>query len=117
MSAFTSLWGTEIFAWCRRARSCTSSFFDAESTAFDDFTLETIFGGIGFFSSHHLDETKATRLLGVWIFHDRAPLHVAILLEEPRDLSFRQTRMYPRDEEVGARIDSGPFTVVTAAAI
>jgi hypothetical protein len=50
--------------------------------------LETLLGSVGLISSNHLDETKATGLLGVWIKHDLALLDITIFLEETSDFLF-----------------------------
>lgn len=57
-------------------------------------------------SSVHVDETKATRLLGVGIKHDRAVLHVAVFLKETRDVRLSQTGVNASDEKVGTSVAS-----------
>lgn len=69
-----------------------------------DFALKSILCGIGLFCGHHLHESEATALAGVWVSHDVALLHYAVRLEEAGDLVLRQTWMDAGDEEIGAGI-------------
>jgi hypothetical protein len=69
-----------------------------------DFTLETLFGGIGLVGSDHLDETEAARLLCVGIAHDVALLDLAVLLEQARNLLLGERGVDAGDEEVGALV-------------
>jgi hypothetical protein len=100
-----SLRGTEVLARGRRARAGTTSLLDAQSAAFNDLALKTLLGGIGLLSSDHLDETKATRLLGMGIKHDLALLDITVFLEETSNFGLSETRVDAGDEEVGAWVD------------
>ena len=100
-----SLGWAKVFAWGWGTWSGTTSLFDTQGSAFDDLTLKTLLCGISLLSSDHLDETKATRLLGMRIKHDLALLDVTILLEETSDFRFRKTWVNTSDEKVGAWID------------
>jgi hypothetical protein len=100
-----SLWWSKVLARCRSTRTGTTSLLDAQGSALNDFTLETLLGGISLLSSDHLDEAKATRLLGVGIKHDLALLDITVFLKETSDLLLRETRMDTSDEEVGSRVD------------
>ena len=77
-----------------------------------DFALKALLCGVGLIGSDHLDESKATGLLGVGITHDVALFHLAVFLKQTADFLFRQAGVDTRDEEVGARVAA----VVIAAA-
>jgi len=100
-----SLRWTKVFARGRGTRTGTTSLLDAQGTTFDNLALKTILGSIGLLSGHHLDEAKATRLLGVGIKHDLTLLDITVLLEKTSDLLLRKTRVDTGDEEVGAWVD------------
>jgi hypothetical protein len=100
-----SLWWTKVLARSWGARAGTTSLLDAQGSTFNDFTLKTILGGISLLSSDHLDEAKATRLLGMGIKHDLAFFNIAVFLEETSDLLLGKARVDAGDEEVGARVD------------
>jgi hypothetical protein len=97
-----SLRWTKVLARGWGTRTGTTSLLDAQGTTFNNLTLKTILGGIGLLGGHHLDEAKATRLLGVGIKHDLALLDITIFLEETSDLLFGQARVDTGDEKIGA---------------
>jgi hypothetical protein len=100
-----SLWWTKVLARGWGTRAGTTSLLDAQGSTFNDLTLKTILGSISLLSSDHLDEAKATRLLGMGIKHDLAFLNIAVFLEETSDLLLGETRVDTGDEEVGAWVD------------
>lgn len=100
-----SLRWTKVLARGWGTRTGTTSLLDAQGTAFDNLTLKTVLGSISLLSGHHLDEAKATRLLGVGIKHDLALLDITVFLEETSDLLLGQARVDTGDEEVGAWVD------------
>lgn len=116
-SQLTTLGRAKVFAWGGSPGTTTASLFDAQSATFNDFTLEAFLGSIGLLGSHHLDEAKATRLLGVRIGHDGAVLDIAVLFEEAADVGFGQTRMDTGDEEVGPRVEGTLLVVQLLAGI
>lgn len=69
-----------------------------------DLTLQTLLGGVCLIRGDHLDETEATRLLGVRIAHDVALLDLTVLLEQACDLVLGQGRVNAGDKEVGALV-------------
>ena len=101
-----SLWWTEVLAggWCTWAG--TTSLLNAQGSTFNKLTLESLLGSISLLSSDHVNETEATRLLGVGIKHDRAVFHVAVLLKETRDVRLSQTGVNASDEKVGTSVAS-----------
>lgn len=100
----TSFRRSKVFAGSRGARTATTSLFDAQSAAFNDFTLQTFLGSIRLVTGDHLHEAKATRLLGVRVNHDGTVLDVTVLLEQTRQIRLRQTRVDASDEKVGAGV-------------
>jgi hypothetical protein len=100
-----SLRWTKVLARGWGARSGAASLLNAQSATLNDLTLKTILGGISLLSGHHLDEAKATRLLGVGIKHDLALLDITVFLEETGDLLLGKARVNTGDEEVGAWVD------------
>jgi hypothetical protein len=66
--------------------------------------LQTLLGSVCLVRGNHLDETEATRLLGVRVAHDVALLDLTILLEQTCDLILGQRRVNASDEEVGALV-------------
>jgi hypothetical protein len=60
--------------------------------------LQSLLCSISLFGSEHLDETKATRLLGVRVKHDLTLLDIAVFLEEASNFLFREARMNTGDE-------------------
>ena len=69
-----------------------------------DLSLKSVLSCIRLFRSHHLHESEATALTSMWITHNVALLDHAVLLEQARDLIFRQTWVNTSDEEVGTRV-------------
>jgi hypothetical protein len=69
-----------------------------------DFALQALLGSVCLVRGDHLDEAKATRLLGVRIAHDVALLDLAILLEETSNLFFGQRGVDTSDEQVGSLV-------------
>jgi hypothetical protein len=116
-STEVTLGGSEVFAGSRSSGAATTSLFNAQSTALDNLTLETLLGSISLFGSDHLDEAEATRLLGVRVQHDRAVLDIAVLLEQTADIGLGQTRVDTSDEKVRARVDGTFFIIVGLARI
>jgi hypothetical protein len=100
-----SLRWAEVLARGRSTGARTTSLLNAQSTTLNNLTLQTFFGSIRLFSSNHLHESKATRLLAVRVKHDLALLDIAIFFEETSDFDLRETRMDTSDEQVGTRID------------
>ena len=100
-----SLWWAKVFAWGRSTWAGTTSLLNAQGAAFDNLALKTFLGGISLLGSDHFDETKTTRLLGMWVKHDLALLNITIFLEETSDLCLGETRMNTGNEEVGAWVD------------
>jgi hypothetical protein len=100
-----SLWWTKVLARSWGTWTGTTSLLDAQSSAFDNLTLETFLGSIGLLSSNHLDETEATRLLCVGVKHDLALLNITVFLEEAGNFLLGQTWVDTSDEKVGARVD------------
>ena len=101
-----SLRWTKVLARGGGTRSRATSLLDAQGTAFNDLTLKAFLGRIGLLSSDHLDEAKATGLLGMGIKHDLALLNLTILFEQASDFSLRETWVNAGDEQVRAWIDS-----------
>jgi hypothetical protein len=112
-----SLRWTKVLARGWGTRSGTTSLLDAQGTALNDLALKTILGSIGLLSGHHLDEAKATRLLGMGVKHDLALLDVTVFLEETSDLLLRKARVDTSDEEVGAWVDCTIILRGTALAL
>jgi hypothetical protein len=100
-----SLRWTKVFArsWSTWAR--TTSLLDAQSSAFNNLTLKSLLCGISLLSGDHLDETKATRLLGMGVKHDLALLDITVFLEETGDFLFGEARVNTSDEKVGSMVD------------
>jgi len=67
--------------------------------------LKSLLGSIGLVSSDHLDESKATGLLGMRIKHNLALLDITIFFKEASHFGFRQTWVNSSHEEVGAWVD------------
>jgi len=67
--------------------------------------LQALFGGLSLIGGYHLDKAEPTRLLGMWIKHDRAVFDVTVLLEQAGDIGFGETWVNPSDEEIRAGID------------
>lgn len=109
----TTLWRAEVFAGSWSPGAGTPSLLDAQSSAFVDLTLQSVLGGVCALRGHHLDESEAAALAGVWITHNVALLHVAVLLEELADLLLVETRVDAGDEQIRSRVDG---LVVVAAA-
>lgn len=80
-----------------------------------NFTLQALLCGVGLVRGDHLDEAKATGLLGVRVAHDVALLNLAILLEQAADFFLRQARVDASHEEVRARVAA--VVIVTAARV
>lgn len=112
-----SLRWTKVLARGWGTRSGTTSLLDAQGTALNDLALKTILGSIGLLSGHHLDEAKATRLLGMGIKHDLALLDITVFLEETSNLLLRKARVDTSDEEVGAWVDCTIILRGTALAL
>jgi len=108
----TSFRRTKVFARSRCARTAATSLLDAQSAAFDDFTLQTFLGSIRLLTGDHLHEAKATRLLGVRVNHDGAVLDVTVLLEQARQIRLGQTRVNASDKKVGTGILGTLFVIV-----
>jgi hypothetical protein len=100
-----SLRWAKVFARSWGTGAGTTSLLDAQSSAFNDLTLESLLCGISLLSGDHLDKTEATRLLGVWVKHDLAFLDITVFLEETSDLRLGKARVDTGDEKVGARVD------------
>lgn len=114
----TALRGAKVLARGGSTGTRTTSLLNAESAAFNSLALETIPSSIGHIRCDHLDEAKATRLSGVGVLHDLTFLDVAVLLEQPCDLGFLETRVNARDKEVGAGVDGAIIvTIATLRAI
>jgi len=101
-----SLWWTKVLARSWGTRTGATGLLNAQSTTFDNLSLETLLGGISLFGSDHFDEAEATRLLGMGIKHNLTFFDVAILLEETGNFGFGETRMDTGDEKVGSGVDS-----------
>jgi hypothetical protein len=95
-----SLWWTKVLARGWGTWAGTTSFLNAQGSAFNNLTLKAFLGSVGLLSGDHLDETKPARLLGMRIKHDLALLYITIFLEETGDFGLRETRMDASDEEV-----------------
>jgi hypothetical protein len=106
MAWVISLWWTKVLARSWGTRTGATGLFNAQSTTFDNLSLETLLGGISLFGSDHFDEAEATRLLGMGIKHNLTFFDVAILLEETGNFGFGETRMDTGDEKVGSGVDS-----------
>lgn len=104
--SLTSLGRAEVLARCWSPRAASPSFLNAQSTTFNVLTLKSLLGCIRLLGSDHLDETEATRLLGVRIFHNRASFYITILLEQARHISLIETRMDAGNEEIRAGVAS-----------
>lgn len=104
MSGPTTLRRTKVFARRRGTRAAAARLLNAEGAALDHLTLETFLGSVGLLTSGHVDETEATRLLGVGVHHDGAVLDVAILLEKARNIGLGQTRVDTSHEQVGTSV-------------
>jgi hypothetical protein len=104
MSLLTSLWWTKVLARSRGAWAGAASLLNAQGAALDDLALEALLGSIGLLCGDHLDESEATRLLGVWIKHDLALLDLTILLEQASDLGLGETWVDAGDEQVRSRV-------------
>ena len=100
-----SLRWTKVLARGWGTGAGTTSLLDAQGSALNNLTLKSLLCGISLISSDHLDETEATRLLGMGIKHNLALLDVAVFLEETGDFLFGKARVNTSDEEVGARVD------------
>jgi hypothetical protein len=105
----TTLGGPKVFARGRGTRAATTSLLNTKSAALDNLTLQTLLGSVGLFRSHHLDESEATRFLGVRVDHDRAVLDITVLLEKTRNVRLGQTRVDASDEEIGASVGGAFF--------
>lgn len=70
MGKLTALGGSEVLARSRGTRTTATGLLDAEGAALDDLALEAFLGSIGLVGSGHVDEAKATGLLGVRVEHD-----------------------------------------------
>jgi hypothetical protein len=101
-----SLWWTKVFARSGCTGPRATGLLDAQGAAFNDLTLESLFCGVSLLGSDHLDEAKATRLLGVRIKHDLALLNIAILLKETSHLRLSETGVDASNKQVGAWVDS-----------
>lgn len=112
MLGLTTLGRTEVLAGGRGTGTGTASLLDAESTAVNLLSLETLLGSISLVGGDHLDEAEAAGLLGVGVTHDLTLLNLAILLEEARDFRLGQARVDASDKKVGARVDGA--IVITA---
>ena len=75
--------------------------------------MQGVLRGVGAFRGDHLDEAETTALAGVWITHNVALLHVAVLFEELADLLLIEARVDAGDEEVGSWVDGLVIRVVT----
>lgn len=113
----TSLRRTEVLAGSGCARASAAGLLDAKGTAVDDFALQAILGSIGLVGGDHLDETESAGLLGMGVLHDLAFLNLTVLLEEARNLAFRQSGMDASHEQVGAGVDGAVFIVVLVATV
>lgn len=82
----------------------TAGLLDAQSPALVDLALQALLGSVCLIRGNHLDETEATRLLGMRVAHDVALLDLAILLEQTCDLILGQGGVDASDEEVGALV-------------
>ena len=107
----TTLGGTKVFARSRLTRAAPAGLLNAQSAAFDNLALETLFGSIGLFGSVHLDETKATRFLAVGIHHDGTVVDITVLLEQTRQIRLGQTGVNASHEEVGTGVH-GAFLIL-----
>lgn len=112
----TALGGPEVFAWGRSTGTATASLLNAEGAALDDLALQAFLGRVGLFSSGHVYEAEATRLLGVRVHHDRAVVDIAVLLEQTRNVGFSQTRVDAGDKQVGAGVDGALFIIIQGLA-
>lgn len=108
----TSLGGSKVFAGGRGTGTATTGLLDAQGAALDDLALEAFLGSIGLLGSGHVDETKATRLLGMRVQHNGAVVDIAVLLEQARDVGLGQARVNAGDEQVGARV-LGTFLILS----
>jgi hypothetical protein len=112
----TTLGRPKVFARSRSSGAATTSLLNAQSTALDNFTIQTLLGSISLLGSDHLDEAEATRLLGVRVDHDRAVLDIAVLLEQTGNIGLGQTRVDTSDEKVRAGVDGTFFIIVDGLA-
>jgi hypothetical protein len=96
---------TEVLSGSWSARTSTTSLLDAEGTALNHLTLQTLLSGISLVRGDHLHEAEATRLSSVGILHDLALLDLTVLLKEARNLCLLEARVDTGDEEVGTRVD------------
>lgn len=112
----TSLGWTEILARSWRARASTTSLLDRERTALVDLALQSLLGGIGLLSRHHLNEAEASALASVWVAHDVALLDLSVLLKQARDLVFGQAWVDTSDEQVGSWVDGLAVAIAATAA-
>lgn len=96
----TSLGRAEVLARRRRARPSPTSLLDAQSPALVDLALQCFLGRICLLRRVHLDEAEATTLAGMWVLHNVALLHDAVLLEQAVDLVLTEARVNAGDEEV-----------------
>lgn len=113
----TSLWWTKVFSWSWSTWTGTTSLLNAQSTSLNDLTLETLLGSIRLFASDHLDETEATRFLGVWVKHDLALLNITVLLKETSDLLLGKTWVNARNKKVRTWVDSAVILRWSSAAV
>lgn len=111
----TTLGGAEVFARGGSARASTTSLLDAQGASLNLLSLQALLGGVGLVRSDHLDEAKATGLLGVRVAHDLALLDITVLLEHASDLLLGQTGVDAGDEEVGARVDGAVIVTVATS--
>ena len=100
----TSLWWSEVFAWCWRARPSTACFLDTECATLVHLALQSVLGRVRLFRRHHLHEPETTTLASVWVSHDVALLNRAIGLEELGHIFFGEAWVDACDEEVRAGI-------------
>lgn len=96
----TTLGRTKVFArsWC--PGTATTSLLNAQRTALNDLTLQTLLSSICLICGNHIHEAKATRLLAVGIHHNGAVVDITVFLEQARDIRLGQTRVNTSDEEV-----------------
>lgn len=109
----TSLWWSKVLSWGWGTWTGAASLLDAQSAALNDLTLKTLLGSIGLLAGNHLDESKTTGLLGVWVKHDLALLNLTVLLEKTSDLGLGETWVDTSHEQVRPWVDGAIILTTT----
>ena len=113
LDVLTSLWWSKVLSWSWGTWTGAASLLDTQSAAFNDLTLKTLLGSIGLLAGNHLDESKTTGLLGVWVKHDLALLNLTVLLEKTSDFGLGETWVNTSHEQVRPWVDSAIILTAT----